>query len=65
MREEDRPVAIFTGQNGNVFNLIGIARRALKEAGYREEAEEMTERIQQSRSYDEALTIMNEYVDVE
>ena len=65
MKEEDRPVAVFSDQNGNVFNLIGIARRALKEAGYREEAEEMTEKIQKSRSYDEALAIMNEYVDVE
>ena len=65
MKEEDRPVAVFSDQNGNVFNLIGIARRALKEAGYREEAEEMTAKVQKSRSYDEALAVMNEYVDVE
>lgn len=64
MKQEDRPICKFSEQNGNVYNLIGLARRALKDAGYRKEAEEMTEKVQKTRSYDEALAVMNEYVDV-
>lgn len=63
MEENKKPVAPIMGADGNVFNLIGICSRALKKAGYKEQADEMTNRIQNSKSYDEALSIMMEYVD--
>lgn len=63
MEENKKPVAPIIGADGNVFNLIGICSKALKKAGYKEQADEMTNRIQNSKSYDEALSIMMEYVD--
>lgn len=48
--------------DGNIFNLMGISSKALKENGYDEEAKEMIDRIQKSHSYDEALSIITEYI---
>ena len=59
-----KPRAILTGEDGNVFNLIGIAARALKEFGQRAEAKEMTTRCFAAHSYDEALAIIGEYVEI-
>ena len=61
-----RPVAKLVGANGNIFNLMGIANKALIEAGKEERGKEMCDRIKsQAKSYDEALLIINEYVEVE
>lgn len=61
-----KPKCKLIGENGNIFNLMGIASRALKEAGMKDEAAEMVEKITKSaKSYDEALTIIAEYVEVE
>lgn len=59
-----KPKAKMIGEDGNVFNLIGIASRALKKEGLKEQAEEMKNRVFSSGSYDEALQIMMEYVEV-
>jgi N-formylglutamate amidohydrolase len=54
------------GENGNIFNLMGIVSKTLKEAGESEKAEEMIQRItNQAKSYDEALAMLMEYVDIE
>ena len=54
------------GEDGNIFNLMGIVSRTLKEAGELEKAEEMIRRItSDAKSYDEALAMLMEYVDVE
>ena len=50
------------GANGNVYNLLAICQRALRENGYNEEAKELYERVTNSESYDMALSIMQEYV---
>lgn len=60
-----RPKCKLVGENGNIFNLMGIASRTLKRAGLIEEAEEMVDRITKSQSYLEALAIISEYVDIE
>jgi hypothetical protein len=61
-----KPKCKLIGENGNIFNLMGIAARTLRRAGLREEAGEMVDRITKSaKSYDEALTIIAEYVEVE
>lgn len=62
--ESNKPKVQLTGQDGNVFNLIGICSRALKREGQSEKAKEMTDRIFKCKSYDEALQIMMEYCDV-
>lgn len=61
-----KPKCRLIGENGNIFNLMGIVSRTLKEAGEPEKAEEMIRRItSDAKSYDEALAILMEYVDVE
>lgn len=61
--EPRKPLAPIIGADGNIFNLIGICSRALKTAGYNDKAKEMTNRITSSGSYDEALSIMCEYIE--
>jgi len=60
-----KPVCKPVGEDGNIFNLLGRAVRALKTAGESDKADEMTERVLQSRSYDEALRAIMEFVEVE
>jgi hypothetical protein len=59
-----RPLCPLIGQNGNIYNLVGIAAATLKENGMETEAKEMTERIMggECHSYDAALAILTEYV---
>lgn len=61
----DKPKAKVVGADGNVFNLIGICSKALKRAGLPEQAKEMSEKIFKCGSYEEALSIMGEYCDLE
>lgn len=59
-----RPEAKLIGEDGNIFNLMGIASKALKQSGYYEEANEMFNRITNGAgSYDEALAIISQYVE--
>lgn len=60
-----KPKCKLVGKDGNIFNLMGIASRTLKEAGLKEKTDEMIQRISKSKSYDEALGIIMEYVEVE
>lgn len=60
-----KPKCKLIGENGNIFNLMGIASRTLREADMHKEADEMVDRITKSQSYDEALAIIMEYVEVE
>lgn len=60
-----KPVAQLTGKDGNVFNLMGIASKALVRVGKQEEAAKMNERIhKEAESYAHALRIMSEYVEI-
>lgn len=60
----EKPDCPLIGADGNIFNLMGIARRTLKEHGMAEEAREMCDRITQSDSYGAALSIIGEYVNI-
>jgi len=64
MTENKKPKCKLVGENGNVFNLMAIASRTLKRHRLADQAKEMVRRIQQeAKSYDEALVIIQEYVD--
>lgn len=63
--DNKKPVAKLIGENGNIYNLVGIASKSLNKAGQHEQAKEMWERVQKSKSYEEALVIISEYVDIE
>ncbi len=58
-----KPQSSLVGSNGNIFNLMGIATKSLKEVGMDKEAEEMFERVTKSGSYEEALNILVDYVE--
>jgi len=62
-KTQRKPRAKLIGKDSNVFNLLAIASRALKNAGRREDATEMGNRVMSSSSFDEALAIITEYVD--
>lgn len=62
--EKKKPDCKLLGEDGNIFNLIGIAARTLRRNGMSEQAKEMTDRIYASGSYDEALGIIEEYVNI-
>ena len=64
MNEKRKPKCKLIGENGNIFNLMGIASRTLKRNGLKEESEEMIKRIEESHSYDEALMIIADYVEI-
>jgi hypothetical protein len=64
MSEKFKPDCELIGQDGNIFNLMGIASRTLKDNGMSDESKEMCDRIQNSGSYSEALNIIGEYVNI-
>jgi hypothetical protein len=60
-----KPVAKLIGEDGNVFNLLGICSRTLKAAGQGDLAKNLLYRVtHDTRSYDEALAVMAEYVEI-
>ena len=65
-QERQKPDCELIGQDGNIFNLIGIASRTLRRSGMSEQAAEMQERIMHGDcpSYDAALGIIGEYVNI-
>ena len=63
--ERKKPRCKLVGSDGNIYALLGVASRALKNNGQREDAENMRERVFASGSYYEALGIITEYVDDE
>lgn len=60
----EKPDCALIGENGNIFNLAGIAAGTLREHGLKEQAEEMKSRVCSSGSYEEALCIIGEYVNI-
>lgn len=52
------------GEDGNIFNLLGIVSKALKRNNQEDKVEEMCDRVYNSNSYQEALSIIQDYVDI-
>ena len=61
----EKPTCKLVGEDSNIFGLIGSATKALNRAGQREQASVLTERAFNAKSFDEALSIILEYVDPE
>ena len=59
-----KPDCPLIGQDGNIFNLMGLASQTLRRAGLGDQAKEMYDRIQESGCYDQALGIIGEYVNI-
>lgn len=62
--DAEKPDCEFSGKDGNVFNLVGIAARILRKHGQEKQADEMKDRVFSSGSYGEALSIIGEYVNI-
>jgi hypothetical protein len=61
---KQKPKCKLIGKDSNVFNLLGIAGQALKKAGQPESAKEMIQRVVRCGSFDVALAIIQDYVEV-
>jgi hypothetical protein len=61
----EKPTCKLIGEDGNVFSLIGLASRALERAGQRDQAKTMKKECFSSGSYDEVLSIISKYVEIE
>jgi len=64
IKVDKKPKCALIGHNGNIFNLMGIVSRTLKSNGMSVESKEMVERVTHSTSYDNALNILSQYVDI-
>ena len=62
--ERVKPDCALIGENGNIFHLAGKAAETLKQNGMRMEAREMLDRVMSSGSYDEALGVIGDYVNI-
>ncbi len=62
--EKKKPNCKLIGEDGNIFNLMGIASKTLRQNGMAEQAVEMRDRICASGSYGEALCIIGDYVNI-
>ena len=63
-QKSQKPDCPLIGEDGNIFNLMGIASQTLRQNGLSDQASEMCERIHASESYYEALGIIGEYVNI-
>ena len=61
-----KPDCQLIGEDGNIFNLIGIAARTLRQNGLEAQAKEMQERIMGGgcHDYSAALNVIGEYVNI-
>ena len=59
-----KPDCPLIGEDSNIFHLMAIASNTLKEHGMREQASQMRQRIEQCHSYDSALSIISDYVNI-
>ncbi len=63
-RGQQKPDCPLIGQNGNIYNLMGIASDTLSQNGQAAQAREMCKRVVQSHSYEEALNVIGDYVNI-
>lgn len=64
MKERFKPKCKLIGKDGNIFNLMGLASKALRDAGMGQEAKDMIKEVTEQESYEDALVVIMDYVDV-
>ena len=64
----DKPQCKLIGENGNVFNLIGITKKTLRRAGLKGQMKrfdkELSDITCNGGSYDDVLGLIQRYVEV-
>lgn len=65
-QQVEKPDCQLIGEDGNIFNLMGVAARTLRANGFQEQAKEMQERIMggECGDYYAALRVIEEYVNI-
>lgn len=61
----ERPKMKLSGQDGNVYSILRRASDLLRRNGQSKQAEEMRKHVLDSKSYNQALHIISEYVETE
>jgi hypothetical protein len=64
MKSNKLPTVKLVGTDGNVFNIMSKTRKALKDAGLKDEAEAFVKRAMACQSYDEVLRLVMTYCDI-
>ncbi|MCK5216345.1 MAG: hypothetical protein KAJ93_01055 [Methanosarcinales archaeon] len=59
-----KPECELIGTDGNIFTIMGKVQRVLRAEGMKVEAKEYVNKVMACGSYDEALVITMEYVEV-
>ncbi len=59
-----KPTCKLIGQDSNIFSLLGTAVRTLERHHLREKAKEMKKRVYKAESYEDALCIIQDYVEI-
>lgn len=62
--ERVKPDCALLGTDGNIFALSGKAAQTLKQNGMRMESREMLDKVMSSGSYEEALGVIGDYVNI-
>ena len=62
--EKFKPDCALIGANGNIFNLLEIAKKTLIDNGMVAESKEMCSKVYQCGSYSEALNVLDDYVNI-
>lgn len=62
MENKFKPTCKLVGEDGNIFFILGRVIQALNDP---EKANEVSERVMAASTYDKALQIIMEYVEVE
>ncbi len=63
-QERTKPDCTIIGADGSIFNLMRIASQTLREHDMADDAVQMCNRISQCQSYDSALSIIGDYVNI-
>ncbi len=70
--KESKPTITILGEDGNIFNLLGIAKKRFSELNREEPNEDWSQKweefltaVEASGSYDEALAVFMDYFDVQ
>ena len=61
----NKPTCKLIGTDGNVLALAGRVTQTLHRAGQEDRAKEFQARLPKCKSYEEALGLMDEYVEIE
>ena len=52
------------GESGNIFYIMGMAYSSLLQEGRRQDAEAMVQKVNSQHSYEDALEVIAEFVDL-